>query len=50
MPAGSHVVARGNVPAGILPVGSWMMKALHKGGKCVLVGKCLVKGGGGKCT
>ena len=35
--AGSCVVAPGKVPAGILPVGSWMVEGLHKphGGKCV---------------
>ena len=44
------VVAPGNMLAGILPAGSWMVEALHKSprGMCVLVGSSLVEGGRGK--
>ena len=50
IPAGSRMVVPGKVPAGILAGGSWMVEGLSRppGGKCVMVGRSLVKGCRGK--
>ena len=49
-PEGSHVVAPGKVPAGILTAGSWMVEVLYKPTRVesVLARRSLVEGGRGK--
>ena len=50
IPAGSRMVVAGRVPAGVLPLGDWLVEPLSKppGGKCVMVGRSLVGGGRGR--
>ena len=50
--AGHQMVVPGKILAGVLPGWSWMVDSLSKppGGKCVMVGRSLVKGGRGKVS
>lgn len=50
LPAGHRKVVMGKVPAGVLPKGEWMVEGLSRppGGKCVMVGRSVVRGCSGK--